>query len=112
MAETQGDIYVRKDVFDARISRLEELQLKTASELREARSELRSLNAKFNSIGLISSGAILGFWIVLAILASTIILATASLAIRKIFQPSVTLEDVERIVNAAIANHLSGGKAE
>lgn len=110
MAESQGDIYVRKDVFEARISRIEELQQKTVSELREVRTELNSINAKFNSIGFTSSAAIMGFWIVLAVVTSTIIFSAAVLALKKIFRPPVTLEDAERIVKATIERKLSGGK--
>ncbi len=112
MAETQGDIYTR-------ILRLEEMIGKTASEvremrkeIREVRNELQSINAKFNSIGMFYSAGLLAFWVILAITISTILLAAAANTIRKRFQPSITLEDVERIVNTAIANHLSGGKTE
>ena len=98
MAESQGDVYVRKDVFEARISRIEELNLKTASELREVRYELQHINAKFNSIGMFYSAAIMVFWIILAVTMSIILLSAASLALRKIFKPSITNKEAEQII--------------
>ena len=122
--EAQGDIYTR-------ILRLEEMTGKTASEvremrkeIREVRNELQSINAKFNSIGMFYSAGLLAFWVILAITISTILLAAAANAIRKRFQPSITLEDVKRVAKeitettageiaervANIERHLSGGK--
>ena len=135
MAETQGDIYVRKDVFDARMDRLEMLLEKTTVEIKayvdnavgeitaenaqfrneiraeigEVRNEIRVLTARVDSLEHVVYWGIGGFGIILA---SAVLLPAILGFLKKIFQPSVTLEDVERIVNAAIANHLSGGKAE
>ena len=102
MAETQGDIYVRKEVFDARISRLEELHEKTLAEIRDVKSEMRQLEAKFDSVKGMYMWGITGFWIILG-------LAAAFAVIIRIVQP-VTLEDVKNIVNATVIKHLSGGK--
>ncbi|MBQ7170611.1 MAG: hypothetical protein IJR63_12000 [Synergistaceae bacterium] len=110
MAEGQGDVYVRRNVFEARLSRIEELNIKTASELREVRYELQRINAKFNSIGMFYSVAIMAFWIVLAVTVSTILLSAAALALRKRFQPSLTREDIERIAKTEVAKHLKGGE--
>ena len=110
MNETQGDVYVRRDVFEARMDRMEELYSKTTSELREVRNELQLVNAKFYSIGMFYSAAIMAFWIVLAVTVSTILLATASLALRRIFKPSLTLDNTKNIVRAETASQSGGGK--
>ena len=146
MAETQGDIYVRKDVFDARMDRLEMLLEKTTVEIKsyvdnsmaeiktyvdkstgETKSyvekavgeikaeviqngnDIRVLTARVDSLEHVVYWGIGGFGIILA---SAVLLPAILGFLKKLFQPSVTLEDVERIVNAAIANHLSGGKTE
>ena len=109
MAETQGDIYVRE--IDARLKRIEALYEKTAMEIRDVKSEVRQLEAKFDGIRNMCMWSVMGFWIILG-------LATAFAVIRRIYQP-VTLEDVERIAeraannvitDAVIGRILSGGK--
>ena len=109
MAETQGDIYVRE--IDARLKRIEALYEKTASEIRDVKSEMRQLEAKFDSVRNMYMWGVIGFWIILG-------LATAFAVIKRIYQP-VTLEDAERIAervaNEAITKTvieriLSGGK--
>ena len=135
MAETQGDIYVRKHVFDARMDRLEMLLEKTTVEIKayvdkavgeikaenaqfkseiraeigEVRNDIRVLTARVASLENVFYWGLGGFAVILA---SAVIIPSIVGFLKKIFQPSVTLEDVERIVNTAIANHLSGGKTE
>ena len=140
MAETQGDIYVRKDVFDARMDRLEMLLEKTTVEIKayvdkavgeikaenaqfkseiraeigglraeigEVRNDIRVLTARVDSLENVFYWGLGGFAVILA---SAVIIPSIVGFLKKIFQPSVTLEDVERIVNTAIANHLKAEK--
>ena len=149
MAETQGDIYVRKDVFDARMDRMELLLEKTVIEIKsyvdkstgetkayvekavgeikaeigEVRNDIRVLTARVDSLEHVVYWGIGGFGIILA---SAVLLPAITGVIKKIFRPSVTLEDVkrvakeitettageiaERVANAVIERHLSGGK--
>ena len=102
MAETQGDIYVCE--IDARLKRIEALYEKTAAEIRDVKSEMRQLEAKFDGIRSICMWSVMGFWIILA-------LATAFAVIRRIYQP-VTLEDVERIAERAANNVITDAVIE
>ncbi len=152
--------YIRKDVFDARMDRMEILLEKTVIEIKSyvdnAISEIKAENAKFhdevraenaklrdeirieiagikteigelrteigevrNDVRLLSARVdslenvfywgLGGFGIILA---SAVIVPAILGFLKKLFQPSVTIEDVERIVNAAISQHMRGGKAE
>lgn len=160
MAETTNtnteNVYVRQDVFNARMDRLEILIEKNGTELKayvdnavngvkaetsaainsavnslraetsaainsletktnEAISGLRAeiryvgnevsvLAARINSLENVVYWGLGGFGIILALAA---ILPTIVEHLRKVFAPSVTVEDVERIVNAAISKYLA-----
>ncbi len=157
MAETQGDIYVRKDVFDARMDRLEMMLEKTTVEIKsyvdksmaeirtyvdkstgetksyvekavgeikaeigEVRNDVRVLTARVDTLEQTLGARIgaventLSWWIALfaAFIAITAFISPVLAFFKKLFQPSVTLEDVQRLIDTAIENHLSGGKTE
>ena len=181
MAETNQDIYVRKDVFDARMDRLELLIEKNGTEIQAyidssingvrgeiqqvkgdlqgeiqgvrgeiqqvksdlqgeiqglrgeiqqvkgdlqglrgeiqqvksdlqgeiqgVRAEVRVLEGRVDNLSDVVYWGIGGFAVILA---SAVILPTVIGFLKKIFAPSLTIEDVERIVEAAISRHLSG----
>lgn len=137
-----SDIYVRKDVFDARMDRMEVLLEKTTVEIKsyvdsamndtksyvnnavrdikaeigelraeivEVRNDIRVLTARVDSLENVFYWGLGGFGIILA---SAVIIPAIVGFLKKLFQPSVTIKDVERIVNEAIAQHLSGGTAK
>ncbi len=137
-----SDIYVRKDVFDARMDRMEVLLEKTTVEIKsyvdsamndtksyvnnavrdikaeigelraeivEVRNDIRVLTARVDSLENVFYWGLGGFGIILA---SAVIIPAIVGFLKKLFQPSVTIKDVERIVNEAIAQHLSGGAAK
>ena len=146
MAESQGDIYVRKDVFDARMDRMEMLLEKTVleikayvdksisetksyveksvdeikAELRQNGNDIKALTVRVDALEQTLGARIsaventLYWWIGLfaIFIAITAFFAPILAFFKKMFKPSVTIEDVERIVNTAIATHLSGGKTE
>ncbi len=135
MAESQGDIYVRKDVFDARMDRLEMLLEKTVLEIKtyvdkstgetrayveKAVGELKAeviktgndvqvLTARVDSMENVLYWGLGLFGIILALAA---LLPSILEAAKRLFKPSVTIEQVKQLIDTAIANHLSGGKTE
>ena len=163
MAEAGNSDYIRKDVFDARMDRMEMLLQKTVTEIKayvdkaisDMKDEIRAENAKFrdevkveingmkveiagiktelsalkaeihdvrNETRLLSTRidslenvfywGLGGFGIILA---SAVIVPAILGFLKKFFTPPVTIEDVERIVNTAITNHLAstrGGNAQ
>ena len=74
------------------------------AEIRYVGNEVSVLTARINSLENVVYWGLGGFGIILALAA---ILPTIIEHLRKVFAPSVTLEDVERIVNAAISRHLA-----
>lgn len=115
MAETVtgNQDYARTLREDARAERIESLCEKTASEIREVRNEMKYLSTKFDRISTISLTAVVGFWTVLAI---AVLISAISMSFRKIYQPSITAEEVKRIteqaVKEAIERRLSGGESK
>ena len=112
MPETINDVYVRKDVFDACMDRMEMLLEKTYSAVRTeysgVRNDLTLLRADVYSMRTAHMWGIICFWAILA-------LAVSSILLKKYFAPSITIKDVEQMVNTAINNHLAGtrgGQAE
>lgn len=154
MADVQNldDIYVRKDVFDARMDRMEILLEKTVieiksyvdnaigemraenakfhdeiraeigeiraeigglrseigelrAEIRDVKNDIRLLTARVDSLENVFYWGLGGFGIILA---SAVIVPAIIGFLRKLFTPSVPIEEIERVVNAAIAKHLSG----
>ena len=69
------------------------------------RSEIRVLTGQVDNLVDVVYWGIGGFGVILA---AAVILPTIAAFLKKLFVPSVTLEDVERIVNAAINKHLAG----
>ncbi len=74
------------------------------AEIRYVGNEVSVLAARVNSLENVVYWGLGGFGIILALAA---ILPTIVEHLRKVFAPSVTVEDVERIVNAAISKHLA-----
>lgn len=87
---------VRKD--------LQETRTELKAEIRDVSAEVRVLTARVNSLEHVFYWGLGGFGIILA---SAVIFPAMMGFLKKIFTPSVTIEDVERIVNAAISRHLS-----
>lgn len=74
------------------------------AEIRYVGNEVSVLAARVNSLENVVYWGLGGFGIILALAE---ILPTIVEHLRKVFAPSVTVEDVERIVNAAISKHLA-----
>ena len=74
------------------------------AEIRYVGNEMSVLTARVNSLENVVYWGLGGFGIILAVAA---ILPTIVEHLRKVFAPSVTVEDVERIVNAAISRHFA-----
>ena len=82
------------------------------AEVHEVRNETRLLSARIDSLENVFYWGLGCFGIILA---SAVIVPAILGFLKKLFTPSVTIEDVERIVNTAIANHLAstrGGNAQ
>ncbi len=104
-----SDIYVRKDVFDARMNHIEALLDRTSTEIRYIRDDIQRTNMQINSM---KSMCIWEMMCFMLILTAAVVVPIMLRLIKTLFQPSVTIKDVERIVNEAIAQHLSGGAAK
>ena len=74
------------------------------AEIRYVGNEVSVLAARVNSLENVVYWGLGGFGIILALAE---ILPTIVEHLRKVFAPSVTVEDVERIVNAAISKYLA-----
>ncbi len=137
MAETQGDIYVRKDVFDARMDRMEMLLEKTVIEIKsyvdkstgetkayvekavgEIKAEvqkngndIRVLTARVDSMEHVLYWGLGLFGVILTLAA---VLPSIVEAVKKLFKPSHTFKEMEkiaeRVAGTMIERHLSGGK--
>ena len=161
MAETTNteNVYVRQDVFNARMDRLEILIEKNGTELKayidnsintlrnelkgeiqqvrselkgeiqqvrselkgeiqqnaasiaEVKADVQNLRAEVRVLeGRVDNAINVVYWGIggfAVILAAAVFLPAIMGFLKKIFVPSVTLEDVERIVNAAISRHLA-----
>ncbi|MBR1437615.1 MAG: hypothetical protein IJ587_03675 [Synergistaceae bacterium] len=124
MAENQGDIYVRKDVFDARMDRMEMLLEKTTLEIKSYvdkavgelraeiihnRNDIQVLTARVDSLENVFYWGLSGFGIILA---SAVIIPAIVGFLKKLFQPSVTIEEIQRLIDTAITTRLSGGESK
>ena len=157
MAESQNDAYVRRDVFEARMDRMEMLLEKTVLEIKsyvdkstgetriyvekaigglrdEVKSEISSLRdevkseisglraevqrngsdirvltARVDSLENVFYWGLSGFGIILA---SAVILPAIIGFLKKVFQPSVTIEEIQRLIDTAITTRLSGGESK
>ncbi|MBQ7154397.1 MAG: hypothetical protein IJR85_02440 [Synergistaceae bacterium] len=147
MAEAND--YVRKEVFDARMDRMEMLLEKTVMEIKsyvekttgetkayvekttgelktyveqstgelkaeigEIRNDIKVLSTRVDSLEHVIGWGIGGFALVLALAA---VIPAFVAFIKKLFKPSVTFEDVERMINESSARliaELRGGQAE
>lgn len=120
--------FIRKDIFDARMDRMEALLEKTLIELKADNEKLRSelkteilevkgdinvINTRINGIDTRISDlqtvvywgfAIIGFFIAFVSLAPSV-----GDFLKNFRRPSVSISDVERIVNAAINKALERG---
>ena len=120
------DEFVKKEVFDARMDRMEALLEKTLiemkadneklhSEMNELRSELRSeirmLDTRVDALGsrieTVQTTVYWGFAIIAIVLA---FLPTIQDWRKMFHKPAVTMEDVERAISAAIAQVRLEGK--
>ena len=146
---SEANDYVRKEVFDARMDRMEMLLEKTVLEIKsyvekttgetkayvekttaetksyveqatgeikaeivELRNEIKVLNTRVASLEYVIGWGIGVFAVILALAA---IIPAFVAFIKKLFKPSVTFEDVERIINESSARliaELRGGQAE
>ncbi|MBQ9389504.1 MAG: hypothetical protein IJR27_05200 [Synergistaceae bacterium] len=122
--ENQNDVYVRKDVFDARMDRMEMLLEKTTVEIKSYvdkavgelkaeiihnRNDIQVLNARVNSLE-----NTLFWWIgVFGLIAAFAVFIPPIIGFfKKIFQPSVTIEEIQRLIDTAITTRLSGGESK
>ncbi len=142
------NVYVRQDVFNARMDRLEILIEKNGTELKayvdnalngvkgdmqnlrtELKGDVQSLRTELNDFrtemkgdiqnlraevrvleGHVDNAINVVYWGIggfAVILAAAVFLPAIIGFLKKIFVPSVTVEDVERIVNAAISRHFT-----
>lgn len=93
------DNYVHKDVFNARMDRLEMLIEKNGTELRELRNEVNMLEGRLVNVVDLIYFQILFFF--LALLFAVIVPKIVKFW-EKVFAPSVTREDVKQIVNEEV----------
>ena len=122
--ENQNDVYVRKDVFDARMDRMEMLLEKTTVEIKSYvdkavgelkaeiihnRNDIQVLNARVNSLE-----NTLFWWIgVFGLIAAFAVFIPPIIGFfKKVFQPSVTIEEIQRLIDTAITTRLSGGESK
>ena len=122
--ENQNDVYVRKDVFDARMDRMEMLLEKTTVEIKSYvdkavgelkaeiihnRNDIQVLNARVNSLE-----NTLFWWIgVFGLIAAFAVFIPPIIGFfKRIFQPSVTIEEIQRLIDTAITTRLSGGESK
>ena len=123
-AGNQNDIYVRKDVFDARMDRMEMLLEKTTLEIKSYvdkavgelraeiihnRNDIQVLTARVDSLENVFYWGLSGFGIILA---SAVIIPAIVGFLKKLFQPSVTIEEIQRLIDTAITTRLSGGESK
>lgn len=93
------DIYVRQDVFDARMDRLEMMLEKS---IIEVRGDINVINTRLNALdNRISDLQTFVYWVfgVLGLIISfAAISPSLGVLLKKVRRPSLTVEDVERIV--------------
>ena len=118
--------FVNKEVFDARMDRMEAIMEKTLMEMKadneklrgemnefrsEIRSEIRMLDTRVDALGsridTVQTTVYWGFAIIAIVLA---FLPTIQDWRRMFHKPAVTMEDVERAISAAIAQVRLEGK--
>ena len=107
ISNDNGADYVRRDVFDARMDRLEavigekltQFPSQIHTEILEVRSDVRVLEARLNGL---ETTVYWGFAIIAFILAFSAFVPSITEFIKGLRRPSVTMEDVERAIAAAI----------
>ncbi|MBR1657824.1 MAG: hypothetical protein IJ697_05085 [Synergistaceae bacterium] len=123
-AGNQNDIYVRKDVFDARMDRMEMLLEKTTLEIKSYvdkavgelraeiihnRNDIQVLTARVDSLENVFYWGLGGFAVIIA---SAIIIPKMLGFLEKLFQPSITIEEIQRLIDTAITTRFSGGESK
>ncbi len=111
--------FVNKEVFDARMDRIEAIVEKALIEMKadneklrsELKTEIRMLDTRVDALGsridTVQTTVYWGFAIIAIVLA---FLPTIQDWRRMFHKPAVTMEDVERAINAAIAQARLEGK--
>ena len=93
--------FVKKEVFDARMDRMEAIMEKNLNEIktgiREIRSEIHRLDGRIQSVQTLYWSFAIGFILVFLLL--TTVMREFVKSLRK---PPVTMEDVERAIAAAM----------
>ena len=113
--ENQNDVYVRKDVFDARMDRMEMLLEKTITEIKadneksrtELKAEIKMLDERINSVNArvdsVQTTVYWGFTVLTLFLALTTFAPALLEFIKGLRKPQLTAEDVQNMIDAAIS---------
>ena len=104
-------VYVRQDVFEARMDRLEaminEKLTKFASEIQSSiqdiRGDIKVLNARADGIEKRMSGLETTVYWILGLLSFVVGALALTPLLKEVRKPSITLEDVERLIDAKLA---------
>ena len=105
-----GAEYVRKDVFDARMDRMEMLMEKTLTEIKadneKLRSEMKVLDSRIDGLNMrvdtLQTTVYWGFALMGLILAFAVLVPSLLDFFKGLRKPSLTAEDVERMISAAL----------
>ena len=116
-----GAEYICKDVFDARMDRMEMLMKKTLTEIKadneklrsemrendtQIRSEIRVLDSRIDSLNMrldtLQTTVYWGFTLMGLILAFAVLVPSLLDFFKGFRKPSLTAEDVEKMINAAL----------
>ena len=116
-----GAEYVRKDVFDARMDRMEMLMEKTLTEIKadneklrsemntaisDLRSEMKVLDSRIDGLNMrvdaLQTTVYWGFALMGLILAFAVLVPSLLDFFKGLRKPSLTAEDVERMISAAL----------
>ena len=104
-------VYVRQDVFEARMDRLEaminEKLTKFASEIQSSiqdiRGDIKVLNARVDGLEKRMSGLETTVYWILGLLSFVVGALALTPLLKEVRKPSITLEDVERLIDAKLA---------
>ena len=109
---TSDDIYVRKDVFDLRMNRIEELITEIRQDVREIRQEVNEVKVTVGVLIERTDGLKTAIYWGLTVAGMILALAVFGPGLVKIYQmifkPSITLEDVQRLIEANNAKIFAG----
>lgn len=116
MASTDTDnIFIRKDVFEARMDRMEMLLEKTITEIKadneksrtELKAEIKMLDERINSVNArvdsVQTTVYWGFTVLTLFLALTTFAPALLEFIKGLRKPQLTAEDVQNMIDAAIS---------